>query len=116
MRSAVWHKRLMPCWTGWKRHSAAEQRFTGDAAHELRTPLTALKGQLEVTLNHPRSVQSYQTTLQAMSEQVERLIHLSSSLLYLARLEQGQVQFSTETIMVEDFFRRRWTKDTAVNP
>ncbi len=81
-----------------------EQQFTSDAAHELRTPLTALKGQIEVTLNRPRTAESYQTTLQELSQQVERLIHLSSSLLYLARLEQNQPHYSTETIAVHDFF------------
>lgn len=80
-----------------------EQRFTGDAAHELRTPLTALKGQLEVTLSRPRTTEAYQATLQTMSQQVERLIHLSNSLLYLSRLEQSQPQFATEVILVEDF-------------
>ncbi|MCB8976126.1 MAG: HAMP domain-containing protein [Ardenticatenaceae bacterium] len=81
-----------------------EQQFTGDAAHELRTPLTALKGQLEVTLSRQRSAEAYQTTLETMAQQVERLIHLSSSLLYLSRLEQDQQQFATETIQVADFF------------
>ncbi|WP_420643256.1 ATP-binding protein [Candidatus Leptofilum sp.] len=81
-----------------------EQQFTGDAAHELRTPLTALKGQLEVTLSRPRQVADYQNTLQAMSQQVERLIHLSSSLLYLSRLEQDQLPLSPEIIIVADFF------------
>ncbi|WP_420627674.1 sensor histidine kinase [Candidatus Leptofilum sp.] len=81
-----------------------EQQFTGDAAHELRTPLTALKGQLEVTLSRPRQAEAYQTTLQAMSQQVERLIHLSSSLLYLNRLEQDQQHFSPEAILVDEFF------------
>ena len=81
-----------------------EQRFTGDAAHELRTPLTALKGQLEVTLSRARTTEEYQATLEAMAQQVERLIQLSSSLLYLARLEQNQAQLTGETIAVDDFF------------
>lgn len=81
-----------------------EQQFTGDAAHELRTPLTAIKGQLEVTLSRQRTIEEYQTSLQTISQQVERLIHLSSSLLYLNRLEQDQRQFSTENILVIDFF------------
>jgi heavy metal sensor kinase len=76
-----------------------EQRFTG----ELRTPLTALKGQLEVTLSRPRSAEAYQNTLQAMEQQVDRLIHLSNSLLYMARLEQNQIQRSAEAIGVDDF-------------
>ncbi len=81
-----------------------EQRFTGDAAHELRTPLTALKGQLEVTLSRPRTAEVYKATLEAMEQQVDRLIHLSNSLLYMARLEQNQIQRSEEAIGVVDFW------------
>jgi heavy metal sensor kinase len=81
-----------------------ERQFTGDAAHELRTPLTALKGQLQVTLSRARSVQAYQTTLHEMEQQVERLIHLSNSLLYITRLEQNKIEQLTETISVDDFF------------
>lgn len=81
-----------------------EQQFTGDAAHELRTPLTALKGQLQVTLSRARSAQAYQDTLQKMEQQVDRLIHLSNSLLYIARLEQNQIEQLAETIAVDDFF------------
>ena len=80
-----------------------EQRFTGDAAHELRTPLTALKGQLEVSLSRPRSNEAYQTTLQVMEQQVDRLIHLSNSLLYMARLEQNKIQLSWESIEMDGF-------------
>lgn len=81
-----------------------EQQFTGDAAHELRTPLTALKGQLQVTLSRPRSADAYRETLQTMEQQVDRLIQLSNSLLYMARLEQNQMQQLVETIGVADFF------------
>lgn len=80
-----------------------ERRFTGDAAHELRTPLTALKGRLGVTLSQPRRAQAYVETLEEMEEQVDRLIHLSSDLLYMARLEQGQIARQVEPIAVRDF-------------
>lgn len=82
---------------------ARERRFTSDAAHELRTPLTALKGSLDVTLSQPRPQQAYVETLQAMDEQVERLIHLSNDLLFIARLDTGQLIPHQETIQVQDF-------------
>lgn len=69
-----------------------ERRFTGDAAHELRTPLTAMKGRVEVTLSRPRAVAEYTETLQEIGSQVERLIHLSNDLLFMARLDQGRQQ------------------------
>ena len=70
-----------------------ERRFTGDAAHELRTPLTVLKGQIEVALNRRRSPAAYEKTLQELSAQVERLIRLSSGLLFLSRSDQQQLSF-----------------------
>lgn len=68
---------------------AREKRFTSDAAHELRTPLTALKGRIGVTLSQQRDVENYQSTLQEMEQQVDRLIRLSSDLLFMARFEQS---------------------------
>lgn len=82
---------------------ARERRFTGDAAHELRTPLTALKGRIGVTLNKPRTTAVYQETLHDMEDQVDRLIRLSSDLLFMARLDQSQVKPNFELIDLEDF-------------
>ena len=80
-----------------------ERRFTGDAAHELRTPLTVLKGQIEVALNRRRSPAAYEKTLQELSAQVERLIRLSSGLLFLSRTDQQQLSFEPV-----DFDLREW--------
>jgi heavy metal sensor kinase len=71
-----------------------ERRFTGDAAHELRTPLTVLKGQIEVALNRRRNPTAYETILQELAAQVERLIRLSSALLFLSRSDQKQLSFN----------------------
>jgi len=80
-----------------------ERRFTGDAAHELRTPLAALKGRIGVTLSQPRQVPEYTATLQEMEGQVDRLIHLSNDLLFIARLDQGQRPLQLEPIDLHDF-------------
>lgn len=65
-----------------------ERRFTGDAAHELRTPLTALKGNIDVTLSRARQPDEYRDAVEAMGAQVDRLIQLSSDLLFMARFDQ----------------------------
>ena len=70
-----------------------ERQFTGDVAHELRTPLTVLKGQIEVALNRRRSPAAYEKMLKELSAQVERLIRLSSGLLFLSRSDQQQLSF-----------------------
>ncbi len=79
-----------------------ERRFTSDASHELRTPLTALKGRIEVTLSRPRSFEEYQETLGVLGQEVNRLIRLSSSLLYLARLDQTSQGWQSETLDLSD--------------
>jgi heavy metal sensor kinase len=78
-----------------------ERRFTADASHELRTPLTALKGRLDVTLSKPRSPSEYQETLLGMEQEVDRLIRLSNALLFLARLEQGQLYWQPEKVPLD---------------
>ena len=80
-----------------------QRRFTGDAAHELRTPLAALKGRIGVTLSQPRQPEMYVETLQEMEGQVDRLVRLSNDLLFIARLEQGQMARRLEWIDVADF-------------
>ena len=66
-----------------------ERRFTADAAHELRHALAVLKGQIEVTRSRSRLADEYERTLDNLAIQVERLIRLSSDLLFLARLDQA---------------------------
>jgi heavy metal sensor kinase len=68
-----------------------ERRFTADASHELRTPLTALKGRIEVTLSRRRTNAEYESTLRDLGQEVDRLIRLSTDLLFLVRLDQGRL-------------------------
>ena len=77
-----------------------ERQFISDASHELRTPLTALKGRIDVALGSSRTSAEYEETLNRMNEEVDRLIRLSGELLYLARLEQGQLSWQPEEISV----------------
>jgi len=75
-----------------------ERRFTDDAAHELRTPLTILKGRIGVTLRRPRAKDEYKHALQDLEQEVDRLIRLSTDLLFLSRLEQGRVYWRWEPV------------------
>ncbi|MCX7782533.1 MAG: HAMP domain-containing histidine kinase [Meiothermus sp.] len=73
-----------------ERLSAFRQReteFTRNAAHELRTPLTALQLQLD---SQKQGLSSSEETLAVVQEEVERMTHLSESLLTLAREGRGQ--------------------------
>ncbi len=63
-----------------------EKRFTADAAHELRTPLSGLKTQAHVALRAEDDV-SRQKALRQIVSSVDRLSHLVSQLLILARID-----------------------------
>lgn len=73
-----------------ERLSAFRQReteFTRNAAHELRTPLTAIRLQLD---SQHQGLSTPEETLSVVQEEVERMTHLSESLLTLAREGRGQ--------------------------
>ena len=62
-------------------------QFTADASHELRTPLAVVQSQIELALSRPRSVESYQQTLQTCLQSSERMSALVDGLLLLARTD-----------------------------
>jgi heavy metal sensor kinase len=66
-------------------------RFTADASHELRSPLGAMRAAVEVALSQPREAQEYREVLSSLGEQCERLTALVNSLLFLARVDAGEV-------------------------
>jgi len=79
-----------------------ERRFAADASHELRTPLTVIKGRIGVTLSRPRTRTEYESTLQDLEQQVDRLIRLSNGLLFFARLEQRRLRWQRSTLDLSD--------------
>jgi heavy metal sensor kinase len=79
-----------------------QRQFTADASHELRTPLTAIKGQVEVALRRRRDAAAYREVLQAVNEEVDRLIRLVGSLLTLARADAGQIPIALETVSLPE--------------
>jgi heavy metal sensor kinase len=79
-----------------------QRQFTADASHELRTPLTAMKGQVEVALSRPRDPAAYREVLQAVNEEVDRLIRLVGSLLTLSRADSGQIRIALEAVSVSE--------------
>ncbi|MCD8504922.1 MAG: heavy metal sensor histidine kinase [Burkholderiaceae bacterium] len=61
--------------------------FSSDLAHELRTPISNMLVQTQVTLGKPRGLEQYQEALLSMVEELERLSHMVSDMLYLAKTE-----------------------------
>jgi two-component system OmpR family sensor kinase len=67
-----------------------QRDFVQDVSHELRTPLAALRGNVDVLLMDNALDKETRVTLGRMSSELERLIRLSSNLLYLAHAEAGR--------------------------
>jgi len=78
------------------------RQFSADASHELQTPLTILKGEMEVALLQPRSQEEYQSVLLSGLEEIERINHLVSGLLLLARADGGVLRLDHQDIELND--------------
>ena len=76
-------------------------RFSADIAHDLRTPINNLRGELEVALGRPRSLEGYQDVLGSCLEECARISHLIDSLLFVARAEDPSAQLQIEMISLQ---------------
>lgn len=81
------------------------RRFSADAAHELRTPLAAIRSQVEVTLERPRSPAEYDRVLRQVLEEVDRLAEGTDALLRLSRSEAGLDPARREAVDLEPLLR-----------
>jgi two-component system heavy metal sensor histidine kinase CusS len=75
-------------------------RFSADIAHELRTPVNNLRGEIEVALGKPRTLDEYREVLGSCLEECGRLARLIDSLLFLARSEDRSTSLQTEPVDV----------------
>ncbi len=80
-----------------------QRRFVADASHELRTPVAAIRSMTDVALAHNKPVDSeeYLTILRDVNIQAERLSHLISDLLELARTEEHQLLLEREPVRLD---------------
>ena len=62
-------------------------QFSADLAHELRTPISNIRGEAEVTLTRPRTLEEYRTVIESIAAECERLSGVVDNLLFLARAE-----------------------------
>jgi signal transduction histidine kinase len=78
-----------------------ERQFLADAAHELQSPLSAFRAHLEVSRAHPQETDWIETLdeLLAESRRLEQLVH---DLLFLARIESGQVEVGEDLLDLDD--------------
>ena len=91
-----------------------QKRFVADASHEMKTPLTILKGDVEVALNRPRSLEYYRDTLQKVNSSTDQIIALVQELLLLARADSNSNLLKLDTFnlsqLLEDEISRLMLK------
>jgi len=78
-----------------------QQRFVSDASHELRTPIAAIRSVTDVALLEPLSQEAYVTVVRTVNGEAERLGSLISTLLELARTDEGQVHLHREPVRLD---------------
>jgi two-component system heavy metal sensor histidine kinase CusS len=75
-------------------------RFTADIAHDLRTPVNNIRGEAEVALARPRTVDEYRDVLESSLEEAIRLSELIGDLLFLARSESPLTELHRENVNI----------------
>ena len=74
--------------------------FTADASHELRTPLSVIEAETGLALSTPRDADHYQTALQRVSRESQRLRSIVDNLLWLARFDSEPANPANEPVDV----------------
>jgi len=83
-----------------------EKQFTSDAAHELKTPLQVMKGNMEVLLRKPRTIETYREKIQKCIKEIDRLSYLTDQLLLLARFESQQKAFDLKNVSLDEIIEQ----------
>lgn len=85
--------------------------FSADLAHELRTPISNMLVQAQVTLGKRREPDDYQEILLSTVEELERLSHMVTDMLYLAQTENHlqtpsacEIALETQTSELFEFY------------
>ena len=74
------------------------KRFTSDVSHELRTPLASIRSVGEVGLQRDHTPDGYRNIIGSMLEEVDRLTHLTDTLLTISRADAGHIPVHKEMI------------------
>lgn len=80
----------------------AQRRYADDVAHELRTPINRIQLGAEVALREARTPENYRDALESTLEECMHLGNMVKSLLFLARVENGQARLLLVSIGVAE--------------
>lgn len=67
-----------------------EKMFVNNASHEINNPLTAIQGECDVALMRDRSNEEYKNSLQCISGETNRIIHIMHELLLFSHSRSGK--------------------------
>ncbi|NDJ59651.1 MAG: HAMP domain-containing histidine kinase [Chloroflexi bacterium] len=77
---------------------SVQQRFVADVSHELRTPLTVIRGHMELIERYGPD----DSSLEAVTDEVDRMQRLVSDLLLLARADYGGLELNKTTLDLDE--------------
>ncbi|MHC5353160.1 sensor histidine kinase [Myroides sp. LJL115] len=80
----------------------AQKDFVSNMSHELRTPLAAVIAEIELALIEPQSPANYKVTLTNILQDSNKLVHLSNSLLDLAKASYDPTQIVFKHIRIDE--------------
>jgi two-component system heavy metal sensor histidine kinase CusS len=111
--SVVWPRELQPVAVAFDEMLARLEdsfthlsQFSADLAHELRTPISNIRGEAEVTLTRPRSLEDYRNVIESITGECERLSGIVENLLFLARAETADRQVEKELFQARPAIER----------
>lgn len=80
----------------------AVQDFSSDISHELKTPLAIIRGEIDLALRRPRSVDALCETLKTIEGEVDELIRLVNDLMLLVKSDARQLQFEKKKVYLDE--------------
>ena len=81
-------------------------RLMADFAHALRNSLSVLRGEIELCLLNPRSIEEYQQVLKSNLEEVEQLCRLVDSVFILVRAGVGELKMNFQEVRLKELLTR----------
>jgi signal transduction histidine kinase len=83
-----------------------KDEFVALISHDLRTPLTSIMGYLELTLEEGDLTREQRTYLEIVDRNAHRLLRLVNDLLFVARLEAGELDLHASELDLAEIVRQ----------